>query len=379
MNRQSKTNRGLRRRVYIKFSTYYYVAPEGTRDPKTKEMKTWIRLCSVDDGDVAMLNALAALLGSKTHVEGTMPHLCAEFKAKKLGKYTKETQGQYAHFLDVIADEFETFHVSEVTTKEFADFLQNKFAGKPNTARKYRALAAKLFKYAVSGLGLRQDNPIDQLDLSDFETQRRTVLLTHDQAGGPRRRHVQQAAQGQRDGNPDGQRSHVRLHYRHGLSAVGSRERHTDAEGGADRRRVHPDSTQQDEEEQRQDCQHEDHASHPERDRPRAPSRRSTCSKPEGSPLPEDGPDFDVGPGEGDAGIKDDVTFEDLRSLGATDAARAGQQMKDIQTRLIHTNAEDERNLHQGGNPGGLRNRHETAVGRHRATRWQLCMTTAAR
>jgi integrase len=37
------------------------------------------------------------------------------------------------------------------------------------------------------------------------------------------------------------------------------------------------------------------------------------------------------------AGIKDDVTFKDIRALGATDAAKAGQDRKDIQTRLAHT------------------------------------------
>jgi hypothetical protein len=39
------------------------------------------------------------------------------------------------------------------------------------------------------------------------------------------------------------------------------------------------------------------------------------------------------------AGIKDDVTFKDLRSLAATNAAKAGQQMKDIQKRLVHTSS----------------------------------------
>jgi integrase len=39
------------------------------------------------------------------------------------------------------------------------------------------------------------------------------------------------------------------------------------------------------------------------------------------------------------AGIKDDVTFKDLRSLGATDAARAGRQLAEIQKRLVHTSS----------------------------------------
>lgn len=60
-------------------SAYYYVAPAKIRDPDTRELKTWVGLCGVSD----MLNRLAALLGSKAHFEGTVPHLCAEFKAHK--------------------------------------------------------------------------------------------------------------------------------------------------------------------------------------------------------------------------------------------------------------------------------------------------------
>jgi len=36
-------------------------------------------------------------------------------------------------------------------------------------------------------------------------------------------------------------------------------------------------------------------------------------------------------------GMKDDVTFKDIRSLAATDAARRGDDRKAIQTRLAHT------------------------------------------
>lgn len=37
------------------------------------------------------------------------------------------------------------------------------------------------------------------------------------------------------------------------------------------------------------------------------------------------------------AGITDPIWFKNLRALGATDAARAGRQMHDIQKRLVHT------------------------------------------
>jgi len=77
-----------------------------------------------------MLNRLAELVGSKAHVQGTVPHLCTEFKLHKLAKYGRETQEQYTRLFNVIADEFDAFLVVEVTTKDFADFLRKKFADK---------------------------------------------------------------------------------------------------------------------------------------------------------------------------------------------------------------------------------------------------------
>ncbi|PUA18941.1 hypothetical protein [Glaciimonas sp. PCH181] len=68
-----------------------------------------------------------------------------------------------------------------VTTKSCADFIRASFKDKPNTARKYGGLMHKLFKFAISELGLREDNPITQLDLSDYAVKRRTILPTHTQ------------------------------------------------------------------------------------------------------------------------------------------------------------------------------------------------------
>jgi integrase len=39
------------------------------------------------------------------------------------------------------------------------------------------------------------------------------------------------------------------------------------------------------------------------------------------------------------AKITDNIVFKDLRALGATDAAKAGEKMADIQTRLAHTSS----------------------------------------
>jgi integrase len=188
MNRKRKTNRGLPRRVYVNHGAYYFVPTEATIDPRNKSAgpKKWIKLCTVGDGEAAMLQALAAILGSPGTAEGSMPWCCAEFKARMLGSYTEKTVIAYSRHLDVIADVFADFHATQVTTKDWADFLRAKYADKANTAHKMTALAGKLFRFIIGDLGLRQDNPIDQLDMSSYRTQVRTVLASHDQVGAIR-------------------------------------------------------------------------------------------------------------------------------------------------------------------------------------------------
>ncbi len=154
------------------------------RDPKDGVLKFWIRLADYKpdkSNEAKMLSALSALKTDKRMSEGSMVHLCAEYKANKLGGYEDETRAQYSQYLDTIAKDFAEFTVEQVTTRACAEFLRNNFKTKANTARKYGALMAKMFRYAISGLGLRETNPMDQIDLDEFKTGRRKVLATHDQ------------------------------------------------------------------------------------------------------------------------------------------------------------------------------------------------------
>jgi len=181
MRRTRAKNRGLPRRVYLQHGAYRFFLPEAIRNPSTSKMQKWIHLAYEDEGESAMLLALGYLFADKRTQQSSMPFVCSEFKANKLGHYGKDTQAQYSQYLSVIAEDFEDFHVAQVTTKACAEFLRNKFKGKPNTAQKYAALMRKLFKYVISELGSRHDNPLYRLDLFDYETNRRTELPTHEQ------------------------------------------------------------------------------------------------------------------------------------------------------------------------------------------------------
>lgn len=181
MNRTRKTGKGLPRRVYLKHGTYFFVPVEPMRDPKDGKMKKWVPLSKEVDGLAAMHLALGALMQVAVASTESLRHVCNEFKEHKLHRYSEETRATYGRYLDVIAEAFTEFDASQVTTKSWAQFLRANFSDKPNTAQKYTALARKMFKYCISELGLREDNPIDQIELDDYETERRLILPTHDQ------------------------------------------------------------------------------------------------------------------------------------------------------------------------------------------------------
>ena len=186
MTRTRKTNLDLPRRVYLKNGAWKYQSPVKLHDPADGEMKFWIKLATVDQGKSAMLAAWAKLVGNKALDLGTVPHLCADYAAHRLEDYSKETKTTYRQYLSRIADDFEEFQVADVTTKHWSEFLRNNYKGKANTAKKITAVAANVFRYAISELGLRSDNPIDQIDLKSYKTKRREVLPTHDQVAAVR-------------------------------------------------------------------------------------------------------------------------------------------------------------------------------------------------
>lgn len=345
MNRRRTKDKDLPQRVYVKSGAYFFVPAEPMLVPKTGKVQAWIRLCRVEDGKSKMLTELAGLVDDRAMVAGSMPFLCADFKKTKLGKFSDEVRAQYSQYLDVIADEFEDFHAAEVSTKEFADFLHDKFSTMPNTAQKYAGLARKLFKHAISRHGLRKDNPIDQLDMGDFETGRRESLPTHE---------------------------HVRLIRAHGMMSKPRKDTGKQlptASGpmfaciidmtyllwarAIDIRRLREDQIEDG------------------RIRIKASKTKNTSGKivdfavtdeiqgvidraraikigygiesdylfpsQKGTPYTKSGLFSMWNRARERSGITDSVWFKDLRALGATDALKAGEGRKGIQTRLAHT------------------------------------------
>jgi len=353
MNRARKSNRGLPKRVYLKHGAYRFFSPTPIRDPADGKLKKWIHLAYEHEGEEAMYAARAALFADKSNDEGSMPFVCAEFKAKKLGKYAADTQAQYRQYLDVIAEAFEDFQAAQVTTKSIADFLRDRFGseGKHNTAQKYSALMRKLFKYVISELGLRQDNPVDQLDLSDYETERRLVLPTHEQVAAIRAAGMESKKRkdtGKTLPTASGPMFAciIDMTYLCWARAIDVRTlKESQIEDG--RIRLKPSKTM------KSSGKALDIVITPEIqaviDRARAikrqyevispflfPSRKGTAYTKSGLFSMWNRARDRLGIGK-DSPPAERIQFRDLRSLGATDAARTGEQKDEIRKRLVHT------------------------------------------
>jgi integrase len=361
MNRARKTSKGLPRRVYFRNGAWYFYSPKRIRHPVTGKEQQWLQLAKKHEGEAAMLQALAKLFADKRTEHGSMPYLCGEFKAERLGSYGAETQAQYGQYLDKIADDFEEFYVAQVTAKDWADFLKNNFKGKSNTAQKYTALAKRLFRYAISERGMRQDNPIDQIDLAAYETKRRTALPTHDQVAA-----IRTAGMHSKPRKDSGQQVPTQsgpmfcciidMAYLCWARAIDVRML-KESQIDGDWIRFKPTKTQK--------------TSGQVVDIFITPAIRAVIDKAreikagykikgkgadglttehalitpwlfptlKGKPYKKSGLFSMWDRAKDRAGVVEDVQFRDLRALGATDAARAGEEKEEIRKRLAHTSS----------------------------------------
>lgn len=339
MNRARKHNKGLPRRVVVSHNAYYFFAPEPMRNPWTGREQRWIRLCAFADGEAAMYEKLGFLMKEKKLVSGTMANLCEEWKSRKLGRYTPAVRKEYERMADFIADKLEEFTVAEVKTRTISIFLRKHFAGKNNTAQKYTNVLSKMFRLAISEMGLREDNPCDQLDMSDYETKRRDVMPAHDVIAK-----IREAALTGEDGLPTESgpmfQCILDMAYLCWQRAIDVRMlRETQIEGGAIR--FKPSKTT------KSSGKMVDIAITPSIqdviERAQAIKRKYGIISPylmpstKGTPYTKSGLHSMWRRAKDRAKVTEDVVFKDLRAMGATDAAKKGLDKKEIQTRLAHT------------------------------------------
>jgi integrase len=345
MPRTRVKNKGLPRRVYIKHGAYRFLATPKIVDPSDGKLKSWIKLSNISEGESVMYAALAKLLDDSVLNQESMSYLCEEYVKHKLHEYSKETQDQYKSFCKKIAANFAEFNVDQVTTKDCADFLRHNFKAtdkaKNNTAKKYAALLRKIFIFAISELGLRQDNPIDNLDTSHYKTGRREVLATHEQIAAIRAAGFI---------GRDGKKTHsgemfaciIDMSYLCWQRAIDIRLlKESQISNGYITFKPSKTSKTSGKQVDIYITAEIQAVIEKAREIKRKYSIISEYlfSKDDCQPYAKSGLSTMWKRAKERSGIKEDVIFKDIRALGATDAAKRGEDRADIQKRLAHTSA----------------------------------------
>eukprot|EP01133_Synstelium_polycarpum_P020825 gene20825-25013_t len=278
--------------------------------------------------------------------DGNFDPLRRQRRAAAAGQHQyKHPRHAYRRYLDVIADEFEEFHASQVTTKDCAGFLRDNFKSTPNTAKKYAALMSRLLKFIIGELGLRQDNPIDQLDMSSYKTGRREVLATHAQVQAIREAGMmskERKGTGLSIPTASGPMFACIIDMSYLLWACGIDIRMLKESQIVDGRiRIKPSKTQ------KTSGKAVDIIVTPEIAEVIARARglkikyglisQFVFPTQKGGAYTRSGLSSMWDRAKERIGMKDDVVFRDIRALAATDAARRGEDRSDIQKRLVHT------------------------------------------
>jgi len=144
----------LPRRVYVVHGSFWF-RPKGTKP---------VRLTRVDEGEPAMLKALAAAMLALESPQDTVASLVRDWKQRylataKLGEETRKTYGSIA---DQVAHSLGQFTADEVDTpavEEFLDFWNDR----PRMRNEVRKITRQVFDWGVKRGRLRV-NPADKAD-----------------------------------------------------------------------------------------------------------------------------------------------------------------------------------------------------------------------
>lgn len=147
MARPRKLDRHLPAYVRIKSGSYYY------RDQK---------LCRVDDGESRLYEALATRKALPS--ADSVPAIVEQFKRERLGKLSPSARKEHARILDVFAQDFADFKISDVTARDIKRSIRNLYGdSKPSAARAYKSRVSTFFAWCVTDEGLLTINPCREI------------------------------------------------------------------------------------------------------------------------------------------------------------------------------------------------------------------------
>jgi integrase len=106
-----------------------------------------------------------------------MPAVLDAWKEDVLPRYEEKTRREYERQLGHIKTAFADFDVCDVKASSVKNFLRDNFAGKANTAKKYKALLSLVFSWAI-GEDYIERNPAAGLDMKAYKEKKRDRYLT---------------------------------------------------------------------------------------------------------------------------------------------------------------------------------------------------------
>lgn len=149
------------KRVYPKHGRYWFVDTAGK----------WHKLTRVDEGEAALLRALAKRKDAPPVRPQSVQDLARKWRAAFLSGYAQSTQDDYDLMLGKIELGFQDHDVAEVVPGDVWDFVWQ-WKDAPRQAHKYLHLLSMMFKHACAPLRWRRDNPCDQVDAPDLGPKR---------------------------------------------------------------------------------------------------------------------------------------------------------------------------------------------------------------
>lgn len=138
------------KRVTVKFGRYYYVQDLEARHPVTgKPRQKWHALTRVEEGDTALLSAMAELLAADNKQAWDMPSRISEFKKAHLPSLSASVRKEYERMFCVIEHGFANFNVADVIPGDVLDFL-HQFDATPTARHSYKARLSTFFSWCVN-------------------------------------------------------------------------------------------------------------------------------------------------------------------------------------------------------------------------------------
>jgi integrase len=133
-------------RIVVSHGRYYRSIDTEERKPNGKRRQKWVPLTRVDEGEQALMRALAEL--SVEPDPGTMPVAIADYMKAKARELTPGVATEYRRMFAVITQAFVDFRVDQVRPGDVLDFVQQ-FGDRPTARRAYKARLSGFFAWCV--------------------------------------------------------------------------------------------------------------------------------------------------------------------------------------------------------------------------------------